>query len=491
MDRFLRRPTQNLRRSTRQRDRRQQILFNPRQFERSAYALDEIAAPRRVNTAFATAFTIRRDEGRRQPTLPALGTLEEQRLLTNTMARLQRWNQERHTRVRTPTVKFSKNQAVNQIGLLRLFDMVFSSFDRISNPSHNIVVKLEWERVRPNTYSGVRFDHSRARVNRNENPWGISYTKRFTLTNLNFENTIRQLVSVQDEDEWESDPQEVLRDLESQNWSWISFEKVKVKPRSGNLRSGFFPWTLRIPLDMSRQQVFQDVSAGNYTDQCFVYALKQKLTNDDGTTEPAHLDTISRTKMFVKNRVISQQNLRPISQFSKLTFKISKPGATRMQDTTYEPTDYSTQEVHIGVLDKHAFLFETVPITMYALKNYVDLEEEHNGVLDEFRYQIQTNGAKNQNLCASSYKVLKYMLDFETCHATILNQINRQMTSFEEVLTDSLKKELRENVLEHYISDSDLESITKTILKNRHFHYLQPITSSVSTPQQRNEFDHI
>ena len=484
MDRFLRPAA---RRSTRQREQREALLFNPRQFERSAYDLNQIA-PRRVNTAFATAFKVRQEQNASAPRLPNMPLSDERRLLESTMERVKRWNQERHTRVRTPTISFTKEQAT-QLGLLRVFDIIWNSFDRLSNPNSNIVVKLEWERARPQRYRGGRFDHRVARVQRVENPWGISYVKRFTLTNLNFENTIRRLYEEVVYDTWESDPQEVLRNIENQNWTRITFEKVKVKPRSGNLRTGFFPWTLRIPLDMSRHQVFQDVSAGNYTDQCFVYALKQALTDDNGTIEPAHLDTISRAKMYVKNRVISQQNLKPISQFSKLSFKVSKPGATRMQDTTYEPSDFSTREVHIGVLDKHAFLFEPVPITMYALKNYVSLEEAHNGNLDEFRYQVRADESKDQTRVASSFTVLKYMLDFEACHATIVKEINQHTSTFEEVMTDKLKQELRENVLEHFISDSDLDSFAKTVLKNRHFHYLQKITSSVSVPQQLYEFE--
>lgn len=425
---------------------------------------------------------VRQTEDGPQLTLPQHSAAEERRILRNALSRLRDFDNRRATNNVTPEVGFSR-QEVEQIGIWRLVDMAFQTSMR---PSEQLLLRVDWEGQRPRTGPRQRFNAEEAGVSRE----GSLYSKRLTLTEGNYRDVIRRLASVDVEMEWGSDAQQVLRMLEQTNYTSLVFEKKKVRDRSGNLQQAFWRFTSKLEgIDLSRYQVFHSVQASNYSSNCFIHCLELALADEEGNIPDHHQATISRARMFIRNRVIAQASLKKVANIGGFTFNITKPGAKQTQGTKYEP-EVSSQDINIAVIDKHAFLNDKdIGITMYALKHYHDLMVEHAGNVDEFRFVVSADEHKDESRAANSYNVLKYMYDYEILHPHIVSRLNESLSTFDDLRLDlTFQKTLRDE-LPHFISKTNLEAIIAGVTRNRFAHYMDRITSTVSRPDDCIEID--
>lgn len=488
------------------RARSTRLRFQPRRYEASQYDLSRLRTGRtnNFNEGFGTALRVREQEGGPPVRLPEYSRTEERRILENTLDRLKEFDSRRATRDfdptigigprnRNPEVRFSR-QEVERVGLYRLIDMAFNTSMR---PSEQLLLRVEWEGQRPVTGPRVRFNADEADVDvtrRSRQEGGTLFTKRLTLTEGNYRDVIRRLASVDVETEWTSDAQAVLRLLEQTNYTSVVFEKKKVRDRSGNLQQGFWRWTSKLEgFDLSRYQVFHSVQATNYSSNCFIHCLETAFTNEHGVISEEDQTIISRARMFIRNRVIAQQHMKKIANFSKMEIRVLKPGQKQSNGTLYRPeSDRPIRELSLGVIDKHAFLNEEVPFTMWALKHYHDLMIEHRGDVNAFRYMTSANGHEDPSRACDSYNALKYMYDYEILHPFIVSRLNEASSSafvVDELKSDndfiqSLKKELP-----HFISNTNLEAILQGVSRNRFAHYMQRITATVSRPDNHIEIN--
>jgi hypothetical protein len=233
----------------------------------------------------------------------------------------------------------------------------------------------------------------------------------------------------------------------------FSVEPFTPSNRNRKQLGAFFKYTHSTSLDLSRYGVFNEVIPSNYLDTCLVVALQN-----------AGLDSakLEKIKLMVKNRIIPKTDLEKVCE-SIETSIVLKTDDTKKSGRNVFGKKYSNS-VHIGLLDEHYFLIETVPITSFALRNYNELKD-----MDDFNTIIKQKGKyyeRDEKRYIDSYDVIKILLETKELLSpiTLENQMIASTQFYDKVISEITNLE--------YDVEKCIEPINKKISKEEDYENL-------------------
>ena len=154
----------------------------------------------------------------------------------------------------------------------------------------------------------------------------------------------------------------------------------------------FFPYVNLIPsLDLTRYQIYHEVDAKNYTDNCFVYACIQSGVFTD--------DEIDKLRGMMRTRSIPNKKILQIAinmQCHFVVYRIDESRDVKHQkhssvDTRKNSKVVADRMVKLLLYKDHFMIDnnETLPITTYYIEHRHELDEKHADIPVEKRFRIR------------------------------------------------------------------------------------------------------
>ena len=253
-------------------------------------------------------------------------------------------------------------------------------------------------------------DYERLFNNLKNNKYLIKFNNRiYTLNNANMKNLIEYL----------SDPT-IINDMSESDANLIleivqrkKFTLERLPTINTLIEGAFFKHTHKTNLDLTPLQIFNEVKAENYIDNCFVYALKIYAIENDNLL----LNQIDNIKRDIKTRDLPISKIQEIANKYNLHISVK-----RNEDTTNirHFGDKQLQEIKLGLIDNHYFIIKEIEVNSFALKNYELVKDE------EYWYKI--NKIKNgkyfskEKKYINSFQVIKILLENKE---TLLTEITK------------------------------------------------------------------
>lgn len=172
----------------------------------------------------------------------------------------------------------------------------------------------------------------------------------------------------------------------------------------------FFKYLHNTKLDLSRYQIYNKLI--DLYDNCFIYSLKMGGLCDD---------KIKELSLKCKSKNIPRCEFENICKFLEIKINLKKIKKENESHIEVFGKEFK-EEYNIGLLDEHYFINEKTDITLFALKNYFELQNEK-----EFNYIIEQNGnyyKRNKNSCIDSFKLIKFMLDNKDKYLKPINKLD-------------------------------------------------------------------
>ena len=217
--------------------------------------------------------------------------------------------------------------------------------------------------------------------------------------------------------------------------------------------SGFFHYYNKTSYDLSRYQIFKDYSDtlyangdSKYIDNCLVYALDQ-----------LGLDSVKlhQFKTMCRTREIPQCALKKLCEETKIQINLKTETANR----TKLIYGKSTEQYNLASVDKHYFIDEEIPITLYSIKNYNEVKD-----LENWNFINKKQGKyykKDLKYTTSTFSLIKAMIENKDQVLEVIDKTHLMDTQYsnkvdeittldyldcdtEEVLTDKQKEEKKE-----------------------------------------------
>ncbi|KAK8898932.1 hypothetical protein M9Y10_001224 [Tritrichomonas musculus] len=159
----------------------------------------------------------------------------------------------------------------------------------------------------------------------------------------------------------------------------------------------FFPYINLSSVDLSCLQIFNSVNKNNYTDCCFVYACIQSGVFTE--------DEIQKMREVIQTRSLPNRKIKEIAEAFKCHFKVTRIDEERksrhQHRTTIDTTklknakEYKRMVKLLLYKDHYMLHFDSLPVTIYYLKNMNDLDKRF-GDLSQSRRQLIT-GINSEN----------------------------------------------------------------------------------------------
>jgi hypothetical protein len=173
----------------------------------------------------------------------------------------------------------------------------------------------------------------------------------------------------------------------------MTFEVIPPKSKNsyGKNQNGFFKYINKTPIDLTRYDIYDEVKSSNYTDNCFITALKSAELDDK---------LISIAKQLCLNRYIPLCKLKEFADRLHIYIEVKKPNQLLKFGTPNEKI-----HIKLGLLEEHIFLIEPVEITSYAIKNWKSLQGKERW--NEFIKKKE----RDKNRFIDSYDLIRTMIE--------------------------------------------------------------------------------
>jgi hypothetical protein len=160
--------------------------------------------------------------------------------------------------------------------------------------------------------------------------------------------------------------------------------------------SGFFHYYNKTKIDLTRYQIFKNKDESNYNENCLIYALKQLGLNEV---------KLNQFKSMCKTREIPQCALNELCKQTNIQINLKTETANRSK-LIYGK---SNEQYNIASVDKHYFIDENIPVSLYSIKNYVDVKD-----IVDYQYITEKNGKyykKDYKYTTSTFSLVKAMIE--------------------------------------------------------------------------------
>lgn len=137
--------------------------------------------------------------------------------------------------------------------------------------------------------------------------------------------------------------------------------KLEFATKEGYEKStgAFFKWYNKTVIDLSRYGIFKNKTEANYTDSCFIHALKMSNVFTDKQLEDMILS--------IQRREVSLTTVNMISDRFNVSFKIYRYMSDKA--TSYKIGKHDIT-IELGLFENHWFIYENVPYTKGFINNY-------------------------------------------------------------------------------------------------------------------------
>ena len=179
---------------------------------------------------------------------------------------------------------------------------------------------------------------------------------------------------------------------------WV-LQIINKEETNGVIDGGFFPYLCKMEfLDLDRYGVHFEVDHDNYGDNCLIHSV-----------ETAGYDTTA-IRCLCKNQEIPMRQLKTIATLLGVYITV------RRLDDEKKKTHYgdlTKPEIKLGLIEKHFFLIEEIPYTMFSIKNYDKLQDSNIEKWESvISYDDDTGNVKRKNgRNTDSYNAIKYLVE--------------------------------------------------------------------------------
>jgi hypothetical protein len=167
----------------------------------------------------------------------------------------------------------------------------------------------------------------------------------------------------------------------------IPFDKKKDKNQGG-----FFKYYNLTAIDLTDFQIY-DYKQDVYTENCFVYALKESTLLTD--------EEINSIRFMCCGMYVPCNKITEVCDKFNLTIRV------KIISTNHIVKKYGKGEriINIGLIDKHYFAIKEIPYTLYSIKHYEDLKEK------EKWNEFYKPDRKSKDRYTDSFQAIKYMFE--------------------------------------------------------------------------------
>jgi len=192
---------------------------------------------------------------------------------------------------------------------------------------------------------------------------------------------------------------------QGEDWNLVIINEDK--NQKSVIDGGFFPYLNKLlHVDLNKYGVHTEVNEMNYIDNCLIKSL-----------ESAGYDTTS-IRCLCKNQEIPMRQLKVIAEKLDIYITIRRLDDEKKKNHYGNP---NKPEIQLGLIEKHYFLIEEIPYTLYSIKNYYELIE--NEVKDwnkvfatEINNKTGNKKYKRKERYTDSYNAIKYLVfNASTC----------------------------------------------------------------------------
>ncbi len=238
----------------------------------------------------------------------------------------------------------------------------------------------------------------------------------------------------------------------------------------------FFPFLNKmVNVDLDKYGVHHEVDENNYQQNCLIYSL-----------ETAGYDTTA-IRCLCKNQEIPMRALKEIA--TKLDIYIT----IRRLDDEKKKTHYGNPkkpEIQLGLIEKHYFLIEKIPYTLFSIKNYFELiENEVNDWNKVFSVEINKNTGnkkykRKNDRWTDSYTAIKYIVENQSQYLTKIKHTEKLYATnkykqvkefgsleYNDKIFDYMDEEPEGNLMVNKPNSLDSESFSKICLDKVFFDF--------------------
>ena len=172
----------------------------------------------------------------------------------------------------------------------------------------------------------------------------------------------------------------------------IPFDKKKDKNQGG-----FFKYYNLTAIDLTDFQIY-DYKQDVYTENCFVYALKESTLLTD--------EEINSIRFMCYGMYVPCNKITEVCDKFNLTIKVKF--ITNRSETHNDIKKYGkgSKVITIGLIDKHYFAIKPIPYTLYSIKHYEELKDK-----EDYHKIINSANIKSSVRNTDSFQAIKYMFE--------------------------------------------------------------------------------
>lgn len=172
----------------------------------------------------------------------------------------------------------------------------------------------------------------------------------------------------------------------------IPFDKKKDKNQGG-----FFKYYNLTNIDLTDFQIY-DYKQDVYTENCFVYALKESTLLTD--------EEINSIRFMCYGMYVPCNKITEVCDKFNLTIKVKF--ITNRSETHNDIKKYGkgSKVITIGLIDKHYFAIKPIPYTLYSIKHYEELKDK-----EDYHKIINSANIKSSVRNTDSFQAIKYMFE--------------------------------------------------------------------------------
>ena len=172
----------------------------------------------------------------------------------------------------------------------------------------------------------------------------------------------------------------------------IPFEKKKDKNQGG-----FFKYYNLTNIDLTDFQIY-DYKQDVYTENCFVYALKESgiLTDEE----------INSIRFMCCGMYVPCNKITEVCDKFNLTIKVKFIIDRAVTHADIKKYGKGSKVITIGLIDKHYFAIKPIPYTLYSIKHYEELKDK-----EDYHKIINNANIKSSVRNTDSFQAIKYMFE--------------------------------------------------------------------------------
>lgn len=258
-----------------------------------------------------------------------------------------------------------------------------------------------------------------------------------------------------------------------QGEDWM-LQVINEEPKKSVIDGAFFPFLNKTKINLDKYGVHNVVDENNYENNCLINSL-----------ETAGYDTTA-IKCLCKNQEIPMRQLKKIAEMLNIYITIRRVDDEKKKNHYGNP---DKPEIQLGLIEKHYFLIEEIPYTLYSIKNYYELIE--NDVNDwnkvyttEINKKTGNKKYKRKDRYTDSYNAIKYLVFNQSNYLVPIKHTDKLYATnnykqvkefgsleYNENIYDYKDEEPEGNLMENKPNSLDSQSFTKRCLGKYYFDF--------------------